>query len=252
MLWKEIDEVRRFYSVDEVLEHRIKLATEGFAGKLITHNFKKIASLLSPYKVGEKVLDVGSGWGFLSCFLPKHIEHYALDVSLQALTISRGLYEGTERLASDACLTPFRDNTFDKVFCINLITHLPIMEEGLAEIYRITKPSGLCVINFLNMFGLTTFLKTIFGLRIGYYGRHNLFAPIDKSCNLWEMKKLLEKTGFKILGNFGWGISVPYALGQKIPNLAIKMTDYVIRVQDSFPVKHLSNAFVFKVKKIEM
>lgn len=252
MLWKEVDEVRRFYSVDKVLEHRIKLATEGFTGKLISHNFKKIVSLLSPYKIGEKVLDIGSGWGFLSYFLPKHINRCALDISPQALTISRGLYEGIEQIVSDACLTPFRDNTFDKVFCINLITHLPSMQENLNEIHRITKLRGLCVVNFANRFGLTTFPRTILKLRIGYYGRHNLFAPIDKSCSFWEIKKLLETTGFEILGNFGWGISVPYYLGQKVPKLANKMTDYVIRVQDSFPVKHLSNAFVFKVKKIEI
>lgn len=248
-MWKEIDEVRRFYSVNKVLEHRIKLAISGFTGKLITHNFKKIVSLLSPYKIGEKVLDIGSGWGFLQCFLPKHIKCYALDISPKAHTISRGLYKDAERIVSDACMTPFKNNTFDKVFCINLITHLPNMEKGLNEIHRIIKPRGLCIVNFTNRFGLTTFPITIFKLRIGYYARHNLFAPIDKSCSFGEVKKLLKKTGFEILGTYGWGISVPYYLGQKVPRLADKMTEYIIRVQDFLPVKHLSNAIVYKVEK---
>jgi ubiquinone/menaquinone biosynthesis C-methylase UbiE len=252
MLWKETDELRKFYSLDYALKHRIKLATEGFTGKLITHNLKKIVDLLSPYEIGEKVLDLGSGWGFLEYFLPKHIKQYALDISRKALTISRGVYEDAERIVSDARMTPFTDNTFDKVFCINLVTHLPSMEEGLQEIYRITKPGGLCVVNFTNKFGLATFPRTIFRLRVGYYAKHNLFAPIDKSYSFGGMKKLLEKIGFEILGNYGWGISVIYSLGQIVPKLATKMTDYIIRVQDSVPVKYLSNALVFKVEKPKM
>lgn len=241
--------MRRFYSVNKVLEHRIKLATADFTGKLITHNFKKIVSLLSPYNIDEKVLDIGSGWGFLQWFLPKHIKCYALDISHKALEISRELDKGTEQIVSNACTTPFKNNTFDKVFCINLITHLPSMEDGLNEIHRITKPGGQCVVNFTNKFGMVNFPLTIFKLRIGYYATYDLFAPIDKSCSFLEAKKLLKKTGFEILGNYGWGVSVPYSLGQKVPSLAMKITDYVIRVQDSFPIKYLSNALIFKVKK---
>jgi len=208
--------------VNRVLEHRIKLATENFTGKLITSNFKKIVSILAPYKIGEKVLDIGSGWGLLQYFLPKHVKRYALDISPNALTISSTLYKGAERIISDACMTSFKDDTFDKIFCINLIAHLPSMENGLNEIHRIIKPKGLCVVNFTNRYGLVNLPRTVLKLRIGYYARYSLFAPIDKSCSYSEIKKIFKLTGFKILENYGWGISVPYSIGKKVPRIAEK------------------------------
>jgi len=246
---KTVEEVRKHYSINRNIEYRIKLATEGFTGKLITHNFKRLVGLLSPYRRGEKVVDVGCGWGYLMSFFPSCVDAYAFDISRRMLSVSNVFNGDAKRIICNAQKTGLRDDSFDKLFCVGLTGHVPKLKEALGDMYRILKPDGSGIINFTNKFGAVNFPVTLFGLKVGYYFNYNTCAPLDKSLSYLEAKALLESVGFKSLQTYGWGISVPYSLGQKVPSIANKITDYVIRFQDSFLVKQLSNALVFKVRK---
>jgi len=156
-----------------------------------------------------------------------------------------------KRILGDAQKMGLKDDSFDKLFCVGLTGHVPKLKEALGDMYRTLKPGGSGIINFTNKFGAVNFPVTLFKLKVGYYFKYDTCAPLDQSLSYLEAKTLLESVGFRILQTYGWGISVPYSLGQKFPSLADKITDYVIRFQDSFPVKHLSNALVFKVRKSE-
>jgi hypothetical protein len=66
------------------------------------------------------------------------------------------------------------------------------------------------------------------------------------------LKRLVEEAGFKTLETYGWGITFPYFLGQKIPQVAREVTDHMIKIQDSLLIKLLSNSIIFKVRKKEV
>jgi len=248
---KMVEKIREHYSIDRNIKYRIKLATKGFTGKLITHNFKRLVGLLSPYSRGEKVIDIGCGWGYLLSFFPSVVDAYAFDISRRMLSVSNVFNGDAMRIIGNAQRMGLRDDSFDKLFCVGLTGHVPKLKEALRDMYRILKPHGSGIINFTNKFGAVNLPVTLFGLKVGYYFKYDTCAPFDKSLSYLEVKTLLESVGFRVLQTYGWGISVPYSLGQKVPSLADKITDYVIRFQDSFFVKQLSNALVFKVGKPE-
>jgi ubiquinone/menaquinone biosynthesis C-methylase UbiE len=250
MAYETIENVKNHYSFRKNAEYRIRLATEGFTGRLITHNFRKIVNLLSPYRVGEKVVDVGCGWGYLASFLPPYVEVCAFDLSREMLEISRDFRKVSDRIIGEAHSVGLKDASFDKLFCIGLTGHIPKLENALREMYRILKPNGLGVINFTGKFGLTNFPVTFLKLKAGYYFKHNTVAPMDDSFTYGEAKRLLNSAGFRVLRSYGWGFSVPYYLGQRIPRFSNRLTEVVIRVQDNFVLKRISNAHIFMFRKI--
>lgn len=247
---QNIDKIKEHYLEEKHIQRRIELATKGFTGELITHNFKKFVNLLAPYKEGEKIADMGCGFGYLTHFLPDYVEVCVLDISPLALGIARKFREDFLKVQGDAHNTPFTDGVFDKLFCISLTLHLLDVNKALKEWFRILKPNGLAVITFLNKFGLANIPFLIFKIRFGYYFSYNIMTPSPQnSFNYHEMGKLVEKAGFEILETYGWGITFPYFLGQKIPQVAYKAIDHTIKTQDSPLIKILSNTIIFKVRK---
>jgi ubiquinone/menaquinone biosynthesis C-methylase UbiE len=250
MVIKTIEDTKIHYSTDKNIRYRVNLATEGFTGKLITHNFRKIVNLLSPYKRREKVVDVGCGWGYLISFLPLYVDIYAFDLSRKMLEVSRVFRKTADSVIGDAQAMSLKDDSFDKLFCIGLTGHVPKLKDALEEMCRILKPEGLAVINFANKFGLTNVPVTILKLKVGYYFKYDTIAPLDDSFTYLKAKRFLENAGFRILQSYGWGFSFPYSIGQRVPELANWMAEHVIKIQDSFFMKQVSNAHIFKIKKV--
>lgn len=250
MAYETIKDVKNHYSFHKNAEYRMRLATEGFSGRLITHNFRKIVNLLSPYRSGEKVVDVGCGWGYLASFLPHYVDVCAFDLSREMLGISRHFRKVADRLVGDAHNIGLKDASFDKLFCVGLTGHVPGLKSALREMHRILKPNGLGVINFTSKFGLTNFPVTCLKLKTGYYFKHGTVAPLDHSFTYLQAKGLLKGTGFKVLASYGWGFSVPYSIGQRVPRLADQLTGAVITVQDNLILKRISNAHIFTLEKV--
>lgn len=246
-----IKKIKEHYTEERQYQQRIDLAKKDYNGKLITYNFKKNVRLLAPYRWGDRVVDIGCGFGYLIHFLPNYVEAYGVDFSSSALTVAKKFGNLIE-VQTDAHNLPFRNESFDKLFCLNLTPHLLNLNKALKEFFRILKPNGLAIINFLNKYGLINIPYTIFKIRMGLYFNHNIMTPSPQnSFNYREMGKLVEKAGFDILETYGWGITFPHFLGQKIPQVAYKVTDYMIKNQDSPLIKSLSNAILFKVRKSE-
>ncbi len=88
--------------------------------------------LALPFKIEGRVLDLGSGPGFLEEFVPA----IALDVNPDYLK----KIPGVKVLASGNAL-PFKSNTFDLIFCIDT-AHLL---RSSREIFRVLKPGGKCI-----------------------------------------------------------------------------------------------------------
>lgn len=96
-----------------------------------------------------KVLDVGSGIGLVDKFLKRDIKGlFGVDIEegvvekakINNPEVNYNKYDG-ERL-------PFEDNTFDLVFAVNVMHHVPpvLWVNFSKEMYRVLKPGGIAAV----------------------------------------------------------------------------------------------------------
>jgi ubiquinone/menaquinone biosynthesis C-methylase UbiE len=109
---------------------------------------KRSAVIASVAGVDKQVLDLGGGMGRMS--VPLSTRHFVTltDLSPQMLDLARP-YAG-ERLkleVADARHLTFAESSFDYVLAIDLLPHIPVPEELLAEAKRVLRPGGSLIID---------------------------------------------------------------------------------------------------------
>ena len=90
------------------------------------HGFARNAAFFSR---GKRVLDVGAG--------SKPYQSQFVDANYESTDIS-----GDHTFLSQLTEIPQADNTYDAVFCSEVLEHVPAPYEFMAEIYRILQPLG--------------------------------------------------------------------------------------------------------------
>jgi len=100
---------------------------------------------------GKKVLDIACGTGILTeQFVRMGANVSAIDLTPKAVELTKkrlALYGLTaEVLEADAQHLPFVDNTFDFVCAWGCLMHMPETEQAIAEIHRVLKPGGKCMV----------------------------------------------------------------------------------------------------------
>lgn len=112
---------------------------------------------LHEYKafVGTKVLDVGSGNGYvLSKYAAEGAEVFGIDITQTGIDLCKKRFEylqlkGNFQVA-DAQDIPFPDNTFDCVCSMGVLHHVPDTQKALDEIHRVLKPGGRLIVMLYN------------------------------------------------------------------------------------------------------
>jgi len=103
---------------------------------------------------GERILDCGCGMGFNLRVLADLSGSALVGVERNPRTLSRTRSElsGTRvRLArADATHLPFRDESFDKILMTEVLEHIPDEAAAVAELWRILRPRGGCVLSVPN------------------------------------------------------------------------------------------------------
>jgi SAM-dependent methyltransferase len=117
-------------------------------------------------KDGERVLEVGCGYGFISEALlaSAKIRWVGLDRSESMVRKLRNSLAKLEPTAfiGDAYHLPFAADSFDKVLCTGVLMHLSDEFEALKEMARVLRPGGvlLCSMNnALSLFSVPVRLK---------------------------------------------------------------------------------------------
>ncbi|HEX4772427.1 MAG TPA: class I SAM-dependent methyltransferase [Bryobacteraceae bacterium] len=83
----------------------------------------------------SSVLDIGARDGYFSEILKKHFQRVvALDLVKPSWKIP-----GVETVAGDATRLQFAENSFDCVFCAEVLEHIPDLEAACAEIVRVAR-----------------------------------------------------------------------------------------------------------------
>ncbi|MDF1515065.1 MAG: class I SAM-dependent methyltransferase [Anaerolineae bacterium] len=135
-----------------------------------------------PQNSGPIVADVGSGVTFFPFSLAKlgysvvctDIDRICeRDLALASACVPHSPGTVEFRLIKNSNL-PFRDSECDAVYCISVLEHIPDFEETVAEIARILKPGGLCLLTCdIN-------LRPDDGLQLDRDGLARLTSVIDK------------------------------------------------------------------------
>jgi ubiquinone/menaquinone biosynthesis C-methylase UbiE len=109
------------------------------------------------YKDGERILECGSGTCEISEWLQVQGHNViAMDLCYELLAVSKerskirnqekSNYGNLQYIVGDCEYSPFKDRVFDKIICYNILHHLPDVQGGIQEIYRILKIGGECLV----------------------------------------------------------------------------------------------------------
>ncbi|KLI60500.1 class I SAM-dependent methyltransferase [Brachyspira hyodysenteriae] len=144
----------------------------------------------------NKLLDIGSGTGYLINMLKKYkatAEFYGLDLSEEMINISKSKnIKDAEFILGSANKLPFNDNTFDIVTCIQSFHHYPYPDETMKEVYRVLKKGGIYILSDTGVGGIAAWID------------NNILFKIMKSgdCrteNKEGISKRMLKNGFDVI-----------------------------------------------------
>jgi len=170
---------------------------------------------------GKTALEVGSGGGILTeeiCkmgFTTTGID--PADESLQTASNhakAEGLNITYEKGTGEQL--PYADQSFDCVFCCDVLEHVRDLPRVIAEIARVLKPNGVFIYDTLNR----TFISKLVAIKIWQEWKRWAFMPAN--LHVWKMfikpgeiKELLAANGLEWQHHVGSepNISIPKMLG---------------------------------------
>jgi ubiquinone/menaquinone biosynthesis C-methylase UbiE len=116
--------------------------------KLFSHLIDRTKSLVPV--ASANILDVGCNSGYLTAELANHFRH-VVGVDYSRALVESALARGTKArfIQADARALPFEQGSFDLVTCFSMIHYLSDWRTIIDNIYRVTKPGGFIVLQFL-------------------------------------------------------------------------------------------------------
>jgi len=108
---------------------------------------------------GDKILDVGCGNGRLLQLLSgKEVDYTGLDISPALVEEAKkewsGLDQKVEFQVGDILDLKFSENSFDVVFCLAVLYHIPskkLREKAITNLAKVVKPGGYVFITVWNL-----------------------------------------------------------------------------------------------------
>jgi len=97
-----------------------------------------------------RILDVGGGYGRITGPFADRHEVTLVDVSEDMLAEPKDRFPALKVKQADARKLPFEDSSFDFVVALDLLCHLPDLEQGVRELHRVTRSGGRVVCDTTN------------------------------------------------------------------------------------------------------
>jgi SAM-dependent methyltransferase len=170
-----------------------------------------VLQLLDP-RDGERVLEVGCGYGWISRALwgAANIQWVGVDRSEAMICRLRAAQPGrsTQTLLGDACGLPFGEGRFDKVLCTGVLMHVTDYATAVRELIRVLRPGGhlLCSVN--NILSPCSIPVRVWNLRKKEF--------VQKFLLPRKFRRLLHEGGVQLDRMAGDGIiaTVPFTFGR--------------------------------------
>ena len=202
---------------------------------------------------GEKLLDAGCGEG-RHCFgaLERGAHVVGLDLDLASLKTNADNLEqrasGCGRLGAliqgNAFQLPFRDATFDKVICSEVMEHVHDYRAAARELARVTKPGGCLAIT------IPTATSEKLYLRVGddYFespgGHIRIFRPRQLALGLAE-------AGLATIGvGFAHALHTPYWVLRSIAGLPRADENALVQLYRRFLLLATQSRFLTRLEEV--
>jgi 2-polyprenyl-3-methyl-5-hydroxy-6-metoxy-1,4-benzoquinol methylase len=108
-------------------------------------HFDRLRAVLPPGALTGRILNVGCGTGgFNAVAAAAGSRIVGMDADAEAIAIcgAKRRKSGGTCVRAEAEQLPFRDGTFDVVYCFSVIEHVASVEATVAEMVRVTRPGG--------------------------------------------------------------------------------------------------------------
>ena len=121
-------------------------------------DFRTLPSLWS-HLPGKVVMDLGCGSGLYSHELLRRGAKAVVGIDLNRKALSeliKNRYEGLHLICADAEHLPFRDETFDMVLSVEVLTHIPpdVRSRVFSDVHRVMSGGALAIFTLHNNFRL--------------------------------------------------------------------------------------------------
>lgn len=167
-------------------------------------------------KSGDSVLDVGCGNGrFYKSFNSNDVVYTGIDNSNSLIEIAKSDYPEANFILASALNLPFLDDTFDAVYSIAVLHHMPSLElrrRFIEEIKRVAKKNAYIVLTVWDLsekvekVGEKKGIFRIFDLFLQRFGKDDLFIPwygaqdcYFHSFSMEDFRRFVEDSGLKIV-----------------------------------------------------
>ena len=154
----------------------------------------RAAARLARVAPDAAVLDIGSRDGGLQAYLPPGIRYQGMDISPEFAAPAIVIQDISAGI-------PFPDASFDLVFCIEVLEHVPNPFGALTEIHRVLRPGGVLALSVPNPYHAKELIW-------------NLLRIPDRQGHIYgwtrqNMTKLGEMNGFRLDGVAGTYLHPP-------------------------------------------
>jgi 2-polyprenyl-6-hydroxyphenyl methylase / 3-demethylubiquinone-9 3-methyltransferase len=201
---------------DDTVLHLLKTSVNPWRAGYQENAIKKLG--IDPK--GKTALEVGSGGGILTEEIARMgFTTTGIDPSSQSIITAsnhakaNGLHINYDKGIGEN--VPYSDNSFDAVFCCDVLEHVRDLPKVISEISRVLKPNGIFFYDTLNR----TFVSKLVAIKIWQQWKRWAFMP--PNLHVWEMfikpaelKELLAKNGLDWKEHIGSSpnISIPKML----------------------------------------
>ncbi len=202
---------------------------------------------------GHRLLDAGCGEG-RHCFgaLERGARVVGLDLDRDALRRGAGALRARARelgssgamIHGDAFRLPFRDASFDRVICSEVMEHVHDFRGAARELARVTRPAGRLAVT------VPTATSEHLYLRVGddYFespgGHIRIFRPR-------ELAAALGAAGFATLGvGFAHALHTPYWVLRSIAGLPRADESRLVRAYRLFLIRATASRFLDRVERV--
>jgi len=117
---------------------------------MLTVDFDRLA-----VRKGDAALDAGCGFGRHSMeFVKRGASVYSMDLDIESVRKTRFIlaemkrqdkskkYSGYLSLSGNALGMPFKNDSFDRIICSEVMEHVPDDRKACSELFRVLKPGG--------------------------------------------------------------------------------------------------------------
>ncbi len=202
---------------------------------------------------GERVLDAGCGEG-RHCFgvLERGARVVGLDLDHESLRLSsRRLRKRAGELASlgemlqgNTFALPFRDATFDKVICSEVMEHVHDYRAAARELARVTKPGGMVAVTIPTAISEQLYLRAGDDYFESLGGHIRIFRPR-------QLAKGLAQAGLATTGvGFAHALHTPYWVLRSIVGLPRADGSRLVQAYRLFLIRATASRFMERLEGV--